>query len=174
MSLSNRPKTLLVLVACSLLAACVTAPRPLQGQFSTLRPEEIANRQAQGETVRWGGRIVSVLPQANRSCFEIVAAPLGDNGRPRRVDHSDGRFIACRAGFYEPEVFAAGREVTVTGHVEGMEVRKVGDYDYRYPRVSADVVYLWPEYQPIDARTRFYGGMGFGRGWGFGMYPYWW
>ena len=163
-----------LLAAAVLLTACATAPKPLQGQFSALRPDEAAARQAAGELVRWGGRIVSVQPQADRSCFEIVGAPLGEGGRPRRVDQSEGRFLACRTGFYEPEVFAAGREVTVTGHVEGVEMRKVGDYDYRYPRVAADVIYLWPEYRPVDARSRFYGSFGFGRGWGWGGSPYWW
>jgi outer membrane lipoprotein len=163
-----------LLAAAVLLAGCATAPKPLQGQFSALRPDEAAARQAAGEAVRWGGRIVSVQPQADRSCFEIVGAPLAEGGRPRRVDQSEGRFLACRAGFYEPQVFAEGREVTVTGHVEGVEVRKVGDYDYRYPRVAADVIYLWPEYRPVDTRPRFYGSFGFGRGWGWGGYPYWW
>ena len=41
-------------------------------------------------------------------------------------------------------VFSAGREITVTGSITGFETRKVGDYDYRYPIVAADVVYLWP------------------------------
>jgi outer membrane lipoprotein len=171
---STRAAAILPVLATALLAGCVTAPRPLQGQFSTLRPQEVAAREAAGETVRWGGRVVSVQPQADRSCFEIVATPLGDSGRPRRVDASEGRFLACRAGFYDPEVFQAGREVTVTGHVEGVETRKVGGYDYRYPRVAADVIYLWPELRPMDVQPRFYGSFGFGRGWGWGGRPYWW
>ena len=127
------------------LVACASAPRPLHGEFSTLLPDEAAQRGATGELVRWGGRIVSVEPQRDHSCFEIVAAPLGQGGRPRMVDRSDGRFIACRNGFYDPEVFQEGREITITGRIDGFQTRKVGDFDYRYPRVAADVVYLWPE-----------------------------
>ena len=170
---ATTPTLAVSLAAAALLAGCVTAPRPLQGQFSALRPDEAAAREATGEVVRWGGRIVSVEPQADRSCFEIVGAPLGDGGRPRRVDASEGRFLACRAGFYDPEVFQPGREVTVTGHVEGVEMRKVGAYDYRYPRVAAEVIYLWPELRPQDLQPRFYGSFGWGRGWGMG-YPFWW
>ena len=55
-----------------------------------------------------------------------------------------GRFIACRNGFYDPALFERNREVTFTGHIDGYEVRQVGGYDYRFPRVAADVVYLWP------------------------------
>jgi outer membrane lipoprotein len=140
-------KLLTPLALALVLGACATAPRPLQGTFSSLLPDDAAKRESAGELVRWGGRIVSVEPQAQRSCFEIVALPLTGSGRPQDVDRSAGRFIACRAGFYDPEVFQAGREITVSGHIEGFETRKVGDFDYRYPRVAADVVYLWPEYR---------------------------
>lgn len=132
------------------LAGCAMAPKPLQGQFSSLTPEQAVQRQAAGERVRWGGRVVHVETQAERSCFEIVGFTLDIAGRPLPRDHSDGRFLACRAGFYDPEVFAAGREVTITGAIEGFETRKVGDYDYRYPRVAAETVYLWPERKDVD------------------------
>lgn len=134
-----------VLVALSLtLAACASTPKPLQGQFSTLMPDAAVQREATGELVRWGGQIVNVVPKSDRSCFEIVSTQLGSDGRPLRLNHSEGRFIACRTGFYEPEVFKSGREITITGHIDGFETRKVGEFDYRYPHVNADVVYLWP------------------------------
>lgn len=138
-------KLLPILVVALTLTACATAPQPLQGQFSTLLPDEAAKRETTGELVRWGGRIVSVEPRSQSSCFEIVAAPLNSNGRPQKVDRSEGRFIACRGGFYEPEVFQAGREITISGRIDGFETRKIGAYDYHYPRVAADVIYLWPE-----------------------------
>ena len=143
-------KLLTSLALATTLAACATAPAPLKGQFSTLLPDDAAKRGASGELVRWGGHIVSVEPQRQRSCFEIVAAPLTSTGRPQSVDRSEGRFIACRSGFYEPEVFKAGREITISGRIDGFETRKVGDFDYRYPRVAADVVYLWPERRQRD------------------------
>ncbi|KFN41248.1 Slp family lipoprotein [Arenimonas oryziterrae] len=143
-------KRLLILALPLLLIGCVTAPKPLQGQFSTLLPDEAVTRQAAGERVRWGGRVVKVEPQAARSCFEVVGAPLDAAGQPRKVDRSEGRFIACRTGFYDPEVFQAGREITIAGTIEGFETRKVGDFDYRYARVAAEVVYLWPERKDVD------------------------
>ena len=142
------------------LAGCASTPQPLQGQFSTLMPDEAAERQAAGEHVRWGGRVVRVEPQAARSCFEIVGFPLDAAGRPLRPDHSEGRFLACRAGFYDPEVFKSGREVTITGVVEGFETRKVGDYDYHYARVAAEAIYLWPERKDVDVVVQ--------------PVPYWW
>mgnify|MGYP006150875057 CR=1 FL=1 len=45
-------------------------------------------------------------------------------------------------------------EVTFTGRIEGYEDRKVEQYVYRFPRVSADVVYLWPERERVNVVTR--------------------
>lgn len=159
-------KVLTAIALAATLTACATAPKPLQGQFSTLLPDAAAQREANGELVRWGGRIVHVEPQRQRSCFEIVAKPLNGSGRPENLDRSAGRFIACRNGFYDPEVFQPGRAITVSGHIDGFEMRKVGDFDYRYPRVAADVIYLWPEQRDrelIIARPVF--GFRFGGGW---------
>lgn len=133
-----------------ILSACASVPTPLQGQFSSLMPDEAVQRQATGEQVRWGGRVVKVEPQSQRSCFEIVGNRLDDSGRPKPQDRSDGRFLACRGGFYDPEVFQAGREITVVGRIEGFETRKVGEFDYRYARVAANAIYLWPERKDVD------------------------
>ena len=122
------------------LGACASAPTPLQGQYSAILPSEAATRGTTGERVRWGGQVVGVHNAASESCFEIVGKPLAVDGRPLVRDRSEGRFIACRGGFYDPAVFTAGREVTVTGSVTGFENRRIGDYDYRYPRVTAEVV----------------------------------
>lgn len=137
------------LTAVLLLAGCVTAPKALQGQYTPIEPGDAVRAGNTGALVRWGGRIVSVDPQAAQSCFEVVGVRLGQDGRPLARDQSSGRFLACRTGFYEPEIFQAGREVTITGRIDSFEHRKVGDYDYRYPRLAADVVYLWPERKDV-------------------------
>jgi len=138
----------ILVIAC--LAGCASAPKPLQGQFDALLPGEASRAAETGQSVRWGGRIVKVEPLAERSCFEIVGQRLDGNGRPRQDDRSEGRFLACRGGFYDPEVFKPGREVTVTGRVDGHEQRNIGEFGYRYPRVQADVIYLWPERRDVD------------------------
>lgn len=160
-----KPTLALALTMAAMISACATAPKPLQGQFSGVLPDDAARRETAGELVRWGGRIVQVQTQSQRSCFEIVGAPLDASGRPRKVDRSEGRFFACRVGFYEPEVFQPGREITISGRIEGFETRKVGDYDYRYPRVAADVVYLWPERREHDVYMRPMIGFGWRGGW---------
>jgi outer membrane lipoprotein len=132
------------------LAGCVTTPAPLQGAYSPVFPSEAAARGATGEHVRWGGQVVAVHNAASESCFEVVGKELSGDGRPLVRDRSEGRFIACRAGFYDPAVFTAGREITIAGSISGFETRRIDQYDYRYPRVAADVVYLWPQRKDVD------------------------
>jgi outer membrane lipoprotein len=138
------------LIAAFALPGCVSIPTPLQGQFSALDPDASAQRDATGESVRWGGTLARTDPLAGQTCFEIVSRPLNSITRPIANDRSQGRFIACRQGFYEPQVFAAGRMVTVVGHISGYETRPVGDYSYREPKVAADAIYLWPVQREVD------------------------
>jgi len=141
-------------LAAGLLAACATQPTPLQGEYVEVTPQDAATADVTGQVVRWGGRIVRTEPQNNRTCFEVLSTRLDTYARPYwATDDVGGRFIACRAGFYDPAVFEPNREVTFTGRVEGYDNRKIGGYDYRFPRVAADVVYLWPVRDRVDVLT---------------------
>jgi outer membrane lipoprotein len=141
-------------LAAGLLAACATQPTPLQGEYIEVTPQDAATADVTGQVVRWGGRIVRTEPQNNRTCFEVLSTRLDSYARPYwATDDVGGRFIACRAGFYDPAVFEPNREVTFTGRVEGYDNRKIGGYDYRFPRVAADVVYLWPVRDRVDVLT---------------------
>jgi len=162
-------RILLPATLAATLCACASAPQPLQGQYAALQPEQAAAEQRLGEQVRWGGRIVEVRTEKLRSCFEVVGAPLDASGRPRRVDRSTGRFIACRSGFYEPQVFARGRELTISGRIDGFETRPVGEFDYRYPHVAADVVHLWPKRE----ERRYERDPFFPMGFGYWYDPFW-
>jgi outer membrane lipoprotein len=142
-------------MAAALLAGCASQPRPLQGEFAPITPREATSTDRTGMMVRWGGRIVQVEPQANRTCFEMMSTRLNHFARPYwATDDVGGRFIACREGFYDPALFEPNREVTFTGRIDGYESRRIGEYDYRFPRVAADVVYLWPIRERVDVVTR--------------------
>lgn len=142
-------------LAGALLAACASQPRPLQGTFAQISPQDAIATDSTGAMVRWGGRIVQVEPQPNRTCFEMISTRLDTYARPYwATDEVGGRFIACRTGFYDPALFERNREVTFTGRVAGYENRRVGQYDYRFPRVEAETVYLWPVRERVDVITR--------------------
>jgi outer membrane lipoprotein len=126
------------------LSACARPPKPLAGEFPPLSVAD-AREGAAGIAVRWGGKIVATRPESGRTCLEIVRHPLDGQARPRATDETDGRFVACAPGFYEPALYAAGREVTVVGTVNGVTGGRVGEAEYRFPRVDARAVHLWEE-----------------------------
>lgn len=143
---------LLIVTAVLLLSGCVTAPKPLQGEFAMVGPRDALQADLTGERVRWGGRLLELKAFEAHTCFLVAAEPLGEDARPYSRGNGQGRFLACRAGAYDPAVFAAGRAVTFAGTLAGADVHEIGG-GYRLPLVEADVVYLWPE-RPGDARLR--------------------
>lgn len=142
--------TLLSLILTILLGTdgCMKPPKPLAGTFQEVTVLQARTGNLTGQRVRWGGTIVSVTPGKNDTCLEILDRPLDARARPRRADQPDGRFVACALGFYDPGVYARGREVTVVGSVEKPVAGKIGDSEYTYSRVKAEQIYLWPEREP--------------------------
>ena len=162
---------LLAITACGLLSACVTLPTPLQAEVTNITPAQARDAGRPGLPVRWGGRIVQTEPLQDRTCFQMIGSALDGEGRPLDMtDDGSGRFIACKAGFYDPAIFLKNREVTFVGLIDGFEERKVGLYDYRQPRVAADVIYLWPQAYPVDVR---YPSPRPWPWWGWDWYPGW-
>lgn len=142
-------------LSAALLVGCTTQPKPLQGPFAPITPRDAVEADRTGVSVRWGGRIVKVEPQPNRTCFEMISTRLDAYARPYwATDDVGGRFIACRIGFYDPALFQVNREVTFTGNIGGYEMRRIGEYEYRFPVVEADVVYLWPIRERVDVLLR--------------------
>jgi len=133
------------LTAALALGGCATVPAPLAvDNFATVTPQQAVAQNAGSQKVRWGGEIIRVEPRADATCFEVLSRELWADARPNRHDHSEGRFIACSKGFYDPAVYTKGRDLTVTGTLNGTEQHKVGEYNYTFPQVNADQVYLWP------------------------------
>lgn len=144
-ALLRHVKPLLVAAASVvLLSACASIPAPLVGDFAEFQPNQATDRSV-GAQVRWGGSIVETQPGRDETCVEILARDLDRELRPIPGDNHFGRFIACRSGFQDPAIFTAGREITVVGRVQGFVDGDIGEFVYRYPRLSAEVIYLWPE-----------------------------
>ncbi len=137
-------KALTAITGLLALAGCATIPAPLAGDFPDFLPEQATERSI-GGNVRWGGVIVDAEPLADRTCVEVLSHQLDRNKRPVRSDRSYGRFLACRSGFLDPVVFSRGRDITVIGRIEDLVEGEIGEYRYRYPRLDAEVIYLWPE-----------------------------
>ena len=112
--------------------------------FPGIKPEAVSSNNV-GTPVRWGGTIIATTTEKDKTCLEILGRQLDPRARPIFDDTSEGRFIACKNGFQEPEIFHQGREVTITGRVNEITTQQVGDFEYEYPVVDAQVLYLWPE-----------------------------
>jgi outer membrane lipoprotein len=149
----------LVAAALAAVAGCALPPAPLRGgPFAPLEPSEAAQGATATEPVRWGGVIVENRPARDRTCFLVLGMALDDTARPRHRDESEGRFLACAQGFFDPEVYAPDRHVTVVGWLDGTSPEKIGGYEYQAPLVEAYTVYLWPHRE---------------RAYAWGPYPYW-
>ncbi len=142
------------LLLLAFVNACAKPPAPLAGAYPEISLREAQQGGLTGQRVRWGGTIVSTTPGKEDTCCEILERPLNAEARPRHTDESDGRFIACAPGFYDPAVYAQGREVTIVGTLQEPEMRKIGEHEYRYPKIAAEKVYLWPQREP--ARSYYY------------------
>lgn len=134
----------LVLMMVFLLSSCTTIPEQLKGDYAALTPKNTTGNNLE-TPVRWGGVILETRPENNHTCFEVLSKKLQTSMRPEDSDQAGGRFIACKPGFYDPEVFEKGREITLTGQIIHLDIRKVGDYDYHFPVVDIEFMILWPE-----------------------------
>jgi len=142
-----RTSSVLLLLA-SLTAGCAASQK--------LTPEpsvELANltvSQAQNspltapQTVRWGGTIIGVTNTAdNKTHVEIVSRPLLKTGRPINDDSSDGRFVAEFDEFLDPQIYTAGRELSVIGTVNDILEGSIGDMSYSFPRLVVSDFRYW-------------------------------
>ncbi len=135
------------------VTSCATLPpAPLAGNnFSDITPR-LAQTQPDtgGKPVRWGGTISSIdNTEKNETCFQVVSRPLDAEARPEQSDQTNGRFIACINGFYDPDIYQPKREVTFTGTVQIPTFGKVGKSDYIFPHLDVDTLTLWPKRQPV-------------------------
>ena len=134
----------LIIMTGLLFSACTTIPEQLQGEYTSLTPGTAGENDLE-TSVRWGGVLLETRPEAEFTCFEVLSRQLEKSMRPENSDQDSGRFVACKPGFYDPETFKKGREVTLTGKLIYMDERKVGEYDYQFPVVDIEFMSLWPK-----------------------------
>ena len=157
----NRRTTLLpfILAGSALLGACASnVPLAIRTPAAgDIRVNEVqqASDQFSESRVRWGGEIISVENVADETHIEILSQRLSKSGKPISDSQSRGRFIARIEGFLEPQDYPKERKITVTGWIEDVIEKPVGDYPYPYPRVEVDTYYLWPE-QKVYHRPYYY------------------
>ena len=126
---------------------------------------------AQSE-VQWGGVVNQVENREGATWIEVIERPLNSNGQPVTSSLSGGRFLAVVPGFLDPTDYRKGRAITVSGNIQGIDIRPFGDTSYDYPKVSVADHQLWvPNNRRLARRGGYYHphlgkvslGIGFGR-----------
>lgn len=160
------------------LSGCVTVPDAIKGTSPTPQDDLVRVMNAPqlyvGQASRFGGRVVSIRNEADRTRLEIASLPLDSAAKPRLNYPSEGRFIAYVHRFLEPVDFQ-DRLITVVGPITGTEQGTIGDRPYRYVVVEVQGYQRWNVAQrvvnpygpgPWGWHGRY--GYGWGPGWGFG------
>jgi len=116
-----------------------------------------------GKTLLLGGDIIETQTFPEKTVITVLQRPLGLGDRPLSKNESKGRFIVEAAGFLDPAIYRAGRQITVAGTFVAEEVRPLGKMKYTYPVIRCREIHLWPMEGPLN-RPRFYFGLGFSHG----------
>lgn len=163
-----------------LLSGCASVPQAIRGTTSTPQMNLVAVQGAPqiyvGQEARFGGRVVAVTNDKNRTRLEIAAMPLDSSASPILGEPSTGRFAAYYNGFLDPLDFK-NQLVTVVGPITGSENGTVGQAPYRYVTVNVNSFKRWREVTqivtPLQPLSPWGYGSPYGPGWGGGFGPSW-
>ncbi|MGF1679715.1 Slp family lipoprotein [Photobacterium minamisatsumaniensis] len=102
-----------------------------------------------GHEVRLGGIIAALSNGKERTRLEIVALPIGKDGKPKLNAKPQHRFVAYVDGFLEPLEYSMGKLISVAGKVAGEEQGTVGQFAYQFPVIDVTGNQLWQVKQEI-------------------------
>ncbi|NNJ98368.1 MAG: Slp/YeaY family lipoprotein [Gammaproteobacteria bacterium] len=150
-----------------LLSACASGPGYDTGQVNlAISPRSAVAEldMIRGQTVLWGGVILSTINRESLTRLEVLAYPLNSAQLPQRERDPLGRFLLEHQGFLDPATYAEGRLVTTIGTVLRSDRGEVGGTEYTYPVIKASEIYLWPRDSEGTNRSRVHFGIGVGVG----------
>lgn len=135
-----------------MLIGCVSPSPP--GDVANVSIAEFQQGNVEsGLPIRWGGTVTKVQNKPDVTVLEIVSRPLLRSGRPRHNDQTEGRFLAEINGFLDPEIVAAGRDISVIGTVTRIDTGLVGEAEYQYPVMSVFDYRIWKKPSEIDSNS---------------------
>jgi outer membrane lipoprotein len=166
-----------VLLGALLIGAAACATNQEYGDSA--QPPQITFMQVKatpdsykGQTVTWGGEVLSARRLKEGTRIEILQLPLASSLRPTmELNKSQGRFVALQREFLDPATVPAGTFVTVTGEIAGSITLPLDETEYSYPIVELKTMKIWvrAEDQPVRIRPH----IGPGPYWGPYWSPYW-
>ncbi|EKT62731.1 Slp family lipoprotein [Providencia burhodogranariea] len=129
------------------LTGCVSIPSSIQGGSAdpavSLESVQNAPEMYIGQEGRFGGKVISVFNEPNKTRLEIAVMPLSKyDAAPELNTASTGRIYAYVNRFLEPVDFK-GRYVTVVGTISGEQIGKIGEIPYKYITLNVTGYQRW-------------------------------
>ena len=172
-------RTLLSAVALLVtLTGCVSTQEAgdgsdAQAKALTFLQVKAAPDSFKGQSVVFGGKVLTARRQKDGTRIEILQLPLDRSTRPGYdLTQSQGRFIAVYQEFLDPATVPPGTRITVTGEVSGSIALPLDETDYTYPVIDIKRVQVWASSEDMAPRISPYY-MGPGPYWGPYWSPYW-
>ena len=145
-----------------------------QTQTLTFLQVKAAPDSFKGQSVAFGGKVLTARRQKDGTRIEILQLPLDQSTRPGYdLTQSQGRFIAIYREFLDPATVPHGTRITVTGEVSGSITLPLDETDYIYLVIDIKRVQVWAGLEDMAPRIRPYMGVGPGPYWGPYWSPYW-
>ena len=163
-----------ILILLVTLVGCASMQEAKDGQAITFLQVKAAPDSFKGQSVVFGGKVLTARRQKDGTRIEILQLPLDQSTRPGYdLTQSQGRFIAIYREFFDPAIVPHGTRITVTGEVSGSITLPLDETDYTYPVIDIKRVQVWAGPEDVTRRTNPYYYMGPGPYWGPYSSPYW-
>lgn len=127
-----------------------------------------------GKTLLLGGVIMGTKSEAEQSTIEISRWRLDRWGEPVDPDHGGGRFLVRTGEILDPDLFVAGRLITLVGRVKGQATSFLGINQRSYPIFELQEFYLWetPFRTMVRPGPNYFAPVYVGQNWTPGSNPY--
>lgn len=136
-------------------------------EATTLKVVRESPAKHNDEMVLWSGEIIGAKNEKEGTLIEVLQKPADFDGRPKRVDTTEGRFLAIYKGYLDVAIYKKGREVSVAGRLKGQRVLPLGEIEYTYPVIQVEEIHLWPEKKQEPYPSYYYDHH-------LWYHPYWW
>jgi outer membrane lipoprotein len=139
------------------LAGCASTHEAEDGQALTFLQVKAAPDSFKGQSVVFGGKVLTARLQKDGTRIEILQLPLNRSLRPGYdLTQSQGRFLALQREFLDPATFMQGTRITVTGEISGAITLPLDETDYTYPVIEITRLQVWAGSEVVAACIRPY------------------
>ena len=95
-----------------------------------------------GTTVLWGGVIEQARVTPGRTRLIVNEASLNSRGYPQ-LEANDRDFVALTSRALDPQLFRAGRKVTLVGEIESLDINEFGGENDIFPVLRIVEIHVW-------------------------------